>query len=101
MHNVHGDRAYDMPPLRLIRDSGIRWGLGTDATIVTPVRPFITLGWAVTGRMVGGFKVTSQTIGREDALIAYTRSNAYFLFQESNLGSIKPGKLADLVVFEK
>lgn len=84
-------------------DSG-QWhplGLGTDATIVTPVRPFITLGWAVTGRMVGGFKVTSQTIGREDALIAYTRSNAYFLFQESNLGSIETGKLADLVVFEK
>lgn len=64
MHNIHGDRAYDMPPFRLIRDSGIRWGLGTDATIVTPVRPFITLGWAVTGRMVSGFKVTSQTIGR-------------------------------------
>jgi len=101
MHNVHGDRAYDMPPLRLIRDSGIRWGLGTDATIVTPVSPFITLGWAVTGRMVGGFKVTNQTIGREDALIAYTRSNAYFLFQESNLGSIEPGKLADLVVLDR
>ena len=75
--------------------------MGTDATIITPVRPSITLNWAVAGRMVGCFKVTSQTIGREVDLIAYTHSNAYFLFQESKLGSIEPGKLADLVVFEK
>jgi hypothetical protein len=51
--------------------------------------------------MVGGAKVLRQTISREDALIAHTRKNAYFVFQENNLGSIQPGKLADLVVLDR
>jgi hypothetical protein len=55
----------------------------------------------VTGKMVGGAKVIRQTIGREDALIAYTRKNSYLLFQEDSLGSIQAGKLADLVVLDR
>ena len=34
-------------------------------------------------------------------MIAHTRKNAYFLFQENNLGSIQPGKLADMVVIDR
>jgi predicted amidohydrolase YtcJ len=59
------------------------------------------LWWAVTGKMVGGTKVLRQTISREDALIAHTRKNAYLVFQENNLGSIQPGKLADLLVLDR
>jgi predicted amidohydrolase YtcJ len=77
------------------------WGLHTDTTEVNQYRPFTTLWWAVTGRMVGGTKVLRQTIGREDALIAVTRHNAFFLFQEDNLGSIAPGKLADVLVIDR
>jgi predicted amidohydrolase YtcJ len=51
--------------------------------------------------MAGGAKVNRQTIGREDALIAHTRKNAYLVFQEDNLGSIQPGKLADLLVLDR
>ena len=93
---VHGDLTYDMPPLRMIQDSGVPWGLGSDATAVTPSNPFYTLWWAVTGKMIGGKQVLKQTITREEALIAHTRSNAPFLFQEANLGSLTPGKYADL-----
>jgi len=100
-HNVYGDKAYDMPPLRMVQDSGIRWGLGSDATAVTPSNPFYTLGWAVTGRMIGGRKVLRQTLTREEALIAHTRNNAHFLFQEANLGSLQPGKYADLLVLDR
>jgi predicted amidohydrolase YtcJ len=101
MHKVHGDRAWDMPPFRRVQDSGIVWGLGSDATAVTTTSPFFTLWFAVTGRMIGGRKVNRQTITREEALIAHTRSNAYFVFQESNLGSIQSGKYADLVVLDR
>lgn len=101
MHKVHGDQAWDMPPFRRIQNSGIRWGLGSDATAVTTSNPFYTLGLAVTGKMVGGRKVNRQTITREEALIAHTRNNAYFLFQESNLGSIQEGKFADLLVLDR
>ena len=100
-HNVYGDKAYEMPPLRWVQDSGIPWGLGSDATAVTPSNPFYTLGWAVTGRMIGGFRVNQQTISREEALIAHTRNNAYFMFRESALGSLQPGKYADLLVLDR
>jgi predicted amidohydrolase YtcJ len=101
MHRAHGDKAYDMPPFRRVQDSGIHWGLGSDATAVTTSNPFYTLALAVTGKMVGGYKVNRQTITREEALIAHTRSNAWFLFQEGNLGSLAPGKYADLLVLDR
>ena len=101
MHKAHGERAWDMPPFRRVQDSGIVWGLGSDATAVTTSNPFYTLWFAVTGRMIGGRKVNRQTITRTEALIAHTRSNARFIFQESNLGSIQPGKYADLIVLDR
>jgi predicted amidohydrolase YtcJ len=52
--------------------------------------------------MAGGARtVIHQPVSREDALIAHTRKNAYFVFQENTLGSIQPGKLADLVVLDR
>jgi hypothetical protein len=101
MHEGFGDGAYDMPPLRTIQNSGIQWGLGTDGTAANQTLPFTTLYFAVTGKMAGGVKVNRQSIGREDALIAHTRKNAYLIFQENNLGSIQAGKLADLVVLDR
>lgn len=101
MHGVHGERAWDMPPFRRVQDSGIRWGLGSDATAVTPSNPFYTLSFAVTGEMIGGRKVNRQSISREEALIAHTRSNAAFLLQEDNIGSLAPGKYADLLVLDR
>jgi predicted amidohydrolase YtcJ len=101
MHRVHGDKAYTMPPFRLIQDSGILWGLGSDATAVTTSNPFYNLSFAVTGKMVGGHKVNHLTVTREEALIAHTRSNAVIVFQEGNLGSLAPGKYADLLVLDR
>jgi predicted amidohydrolase YtcJ len=101
MMKVHGERAFTMPPMRLLQESGIPWGLGSDATAVTPTNPFYTLWFAVSGKMLGDGVVNRETITREQALIAHTRSNAYFMFQEANLGSLAPGKYADLVVLDR
>lgn len=101
MHEGFGDASYDMPPLSTIQSSGIVWGFGTDGSAANQYLPFTTLYFAVTGKMAGGAKVIRQTISREDALIAYTRKNASLLFEEDNLGSIQPGKLADLVVLDQ
>jgi predicted amidohydrolase YtcJ len=100
-HRAHGDRAYSTPNMRLIQDSGITWGLGTDAYEVNQYRPFTTLWFAVTGKMVGGTVVNRQTVSREEALIAHTRKNAYLVLQEDNMGAIQPGKLADLIVIDR
>lgn len=101
MHRVHGEAAWDMPPFRRVQDSGIVWGLGSDATAVTTSNPFFTLGFAVTGKMVGGHHVNRQSITREEALIAHTRNNAYILFQDGNLGALQKGRYADLLVLDR
>ena len=97
----HGERGYAMPNLKAIQDSGITWGFGTDAFEVNQYRPFQTLGWAVTGKMVGGKVTMKYPIGREDALVAHTRKNALFFARENDLGSIQQGKLADMVVIDR
>jgi predicted amidohydrolase YtcJ len=88
-------------PVRQIQDSGIVWGLGTDATIVSHYQPFLTLGWVVSGLDLAGRHVLDDTVTREQALVAHTRSNAYLFFQEDSLGSLEVGKLADLVVLDR
>ena len=101
MQDVHSEHSKTMPPFRLVQDSGITWGLGSDATAVTTANPFFNLDFAVTGRMVNGKKINYQSITREEALIAHTRNNAQFLFQENNLGSLQAGKYADLLILNK
>jgi hypothetical protein len=99
-----GERGYAMPNLKSVQDSGILWGFGTDAFEVNQYRPFTTIGWAVTGRLIGhgkGQLVMKYPISREDALIAHTRSNAFILNRENDLGSIAPGKLADLFITDR
>jgi predicted amidohydrolase YtcJ len=98
---VGSDDAYRVPPLRMVQDSGIPWGLGTDGTKASQINPFVTLWWAVTGLALNGNRVLSDTITREEALIAHTRWNAYLMFQESNIGSIRPGLIADLLVLDR
>ena len=89
------------PPIRAIEDSGVVWGLGSDATIVAPYQPFLTLGWVVSGKSINGETVIDAPVTREEALIAHTRSNAYLMFREDDLGTLEVGKLADLVVLDR
>jgi predicted amidohydrolase YtcJ len=96
-----GDRVKGIPPLRDMQESGIVWGLGSDATIVAHYQPFVTLCWAVTGKALDGTKVLDETVSREEALIAHTRANAHLLFMEDDLGTLETGKLADLVVLDR
>ena len=94
-------RDGDSPPLRAIQDSGIVWGLGSDAGVVAPMNPFFTLWWAVTGKIFPDQIALREPISREAALIAHTRSNAFLLFKENDLGSLEKGKLADFVVLDR
>ena len=102
---VHSVSMYgpprQQPPIRAIQDSGIVWGLGTDATIVAHYQPFITLGWVVTGKSINGQTVIENPITREEALIAHTRANAFLMFKEDDIGTLEVGKFADLVVLDR
>ena len=91
------------PPVRMIQDTGILWGMGSDGTIVATYNPFHTI-WEYTAGKVFPDIVKYQpdeVITREEALIAHTRSNAYILFMEDDIGSLEAGKFADLVVLDR
>ncbi len=89
------------PPMRKMQDSGIIWGLGTDASVVSAYQPFITLGWVTTGKSINGKTINEEPLTREEALIAHTRSNAFLLHKENDIGTLEVGKLADIVVLDK
>jgi len=92
------ERAERAIPLRTLLDNGIIFGGGTDAPVV-PYDPFLSLWWMVTrNTLTAGVLGPEQAITRQEALRAYTIYSAYTQFMEDKVGSIEPGKLADLVV---
>jgi len=90
------------PPFRTLLESRIRMGAGTDGGVVGPLNPWLSIYYMVTGKDAGGeVIIPGQQIGRKDALRLYTAANAWFNFEENELGSIEVGKLADLVVLDR
>jgi len=100
-HSRFGDKAFQMTPMRELSNSGLAWGLGSDGPMVASLNPFHTLSWAVNGTMVDGKQISHQTISRQQALVAHTINNARLLFAEDKLGSLEPGKRADLLVLDR
>jgi predicted amidohydrolase YtcJ len=87
------------PPWRMLLDSGIHMGGGTDGTNVGPFNPWLILFYMTTGRNnAGDLANPGQSVSRLEALKIYTRGSAYFSFDDDKLGTIETGKLADLVV---
>ncbi|MGD8341212.1 MAG: amidohydrolase family protein, partial [Gammaproteobacteria bacterium] len=57
------------------------------------------LYYVVTGRNARGELINEgQTLPRYDALALYTEANGWFLGEEEVLGTLEPGRYADLVV---
>jgi predicted amidohydrolase YtcJ len=82
--------------------SGIPLGLHEDGVHIAPHNPWFALHYATTGLNVLGEQINpGQQISRLDALRGYTRGAAWYLNREHDLGSIEPGKFADLVVLDK
>jgi predicted amidohydrolase YtcJ len=89
---------------RSLIDSGAKPAFGSD-WYVAPPTPMEGIYAAVTRRTLDGKNpdgwVPGQKISVEEALRAYTIDAAYSAFSEKSLGSIEPGKLADLVILER
>jgi predicted amidohydrolase YtcJ len=74
---------------------------GTDAP-VEDVDPIACFYATVTRRIKNGEAFfASQRMTREEALRSYTLNGAFAAFQEDILGSLTPGKLADITVLSK
>lgn len=87
------------PPLRMILDSGIHAGAGSDSAQISTLDPWLMIYYMVTGKNSTGVMINpGQQITREEALRLYTADNGWFFREEKTLGSIEPGKLGDIVV---
>jgi predicted amidohydrolase YtcJ len=90
------------PPFRTIVDHGIQVGIHGDGVHIAPLNPWLHIYFAVTGVNSFGAKVNGdQQLTRQEALRLFTRGNSWFLRMEEKIGSLEPGKLADLVVLDR
>ena len=89
---------------RSLLDAGARLVFGSD-WYVAPLDPRLGLEAAVTRQTLDGLNpggwVPEEKITLEEALRAYTVSNAYGVFAETTRGILKPGYRADFVVFDR
>ena len=88
------------PPVAKMLAKGVRTSAGTDATRVASYNPWVSLSWLVTGRTVGGLRITPQRncLDRETALRMWTENVTWFSNEEGKKGRIAVGQLADLIV---
>jgi predicted amidohydrolase YtcJ len=87
------------PPYRTIVDSGVKVGAGSDAAAVSVFDPWLMIYYMVTGKNSAGEVINpGQTLTRQEAMRLYTVENGWFTHEESTLGTIELGKLADVAV---
>jgi hypothetical protein len=101
---IGANRSETTYAFRSLLDSGARLAFGSD-WFVAPPTPMEGIYAAVTRRTLDGKHpagwVPRQKITVEQSLRAYTIDAAYAAFSESSLGSLEPGKLADLVILDR
>ena len=88
------------PPVARMLAKGLHVSAGTDATRVASYNPWVALAWLVTGKTVGGLRITPQRncLDRETALRTWTEKAGWFSREEGQKGVIRAGALADLTV---
>ncbi|SOC22638.1 amidohydrolase [Stappia indica] len=88
------------PPIARMLENGVNVSAGSDATRVASYNPWVSIAWMVTGRTVGGLRVTpaANCLDRETALRMWSEKVAWFSNDEGRRGRIAPGYLADLMV---
>jgi predicted amidohydrolase YtcJ len=95
-----GARAHGLQPLRRELDAGVTVVLSSDSD-VSSYRPLETIRNAIARRTASGAPIgMDQAITLEEALRAHTISGAYALRMEDRIGSLEPGKLADVAVVD-
>jgi predicted amidohydrolase YtcJ len=95
------DRVKTTYAFRSLLDAGVTLAFGSD-WFVAPMVPLAGIYAATTRRTLEGKNpngwVPDQKITVSEAVHAYTVGSAYASKEERNVGSLEPGKLADLAV---
>lgn len=97
------EKALQTPRLRQLVDSGIPLAMTTDAFRAASFNPWVGISWMVTGKSISGAEVLAKDnrLSRAEALKLFTRSPAWFLNAETEMGMVAPGHLADFVLLDR
>jgi predicted amidohydrolase YtcJ len=95
------ERAMGTYAFRSLLRAGAFLTFGSDWT-VAPLNPLLGIYAAVTRRTIDGKNpggwIPEEKISVEEALRAYTVTNAYAMFMEREVGRIAPGVFADIAI---
>ncbi len=103
--NLSPEQAQRLEPLKTLLSRGVQWTGGSDF-YVTPVAARYGL-WAAMERetLLGVYGAhpfgTAEAVDAHAALRAYTAEAARQLFLEDKIGSLEPGKEADIAVWDR
>jgi len=104
------ERLRYFQPLHSLFEAGAVAGGGSDhmqklgsMRSVNPYNPFLGMATAITrqARQYEGRLHPEESLTREQAIRFYTINNARILGCDDKLGSLQPGKLADLIVVDR
>ncbi len=99
--NLGEARANRISPVKTALQEGVVYTFHQDTPVVPP--DMMKTVWCAVNRLTKGGTMLGEgeRVSVYDALMAVTRNAAYQYFEENEKGSIKEGKLADLVVLGK
>jgi len=101
---VGDERVKWIYPFKSMLKNGIVLGLGTDSPVEI-LNPWETVYAAVTRGKYENVPYYEDTknecLTLEEALHAYTIGSAYIMFEETNLGTLEEGKLADFIIVDR
>jgi predicted amidohydrolase YtcJ len=89
------DRARWLYPVGTLLKEGVHVAAGSDCPM-EPLNPFSGIRAAISREFFAQERITF-----DDALRLYTTNAAYASFEESNMGSIETGKLADFAILSR
>ncbi|HEX8916383.1 MAG TPA: amidohydrolase [Humisphaera sp.] len=104
------ERLRYFQPLKSLFDAGVTVGGGSDhmqkigaMRAVNPYDPFLGIATTLTrtARWHEGRVHPEEALTRQQAIRFYTINNARILFREHQVGSLEPGKFADLIVVDR
>jgi predicted amidohydrolase YtcJ len=102
VNSVGPERASRAMPMRTYLNAGVPLA-GSSDSYITDFNPWVGMHAAVIRHTVNGTNLgqENEALTPEEALHSYTMGGAYAVGREDRLGSITPGKLADLVVLDR
>jgi predicted amidohydrolase YtcJ len=90
--------AHQLYPFKSMRNAGLKIGGSSDCPVAA-LDPRLGLRDAVLRKTPAGIKLgPDESLTVDDAIRIYTQGSAYLSFDETNNGTIEPGKRADFTV---